>query len=251
MSTQVNRVVRVAVSNNFNCTKPEWKQLDKMAEKNPSSVFFINCNINTPRLEAINDHPYQAVITANPNLKVNLKAVARLDEINPDKIAFVRVKYVPDMAGQKELISDLSERGLTVVITNQRWNGLKSMLQHTSKDYYIWSHNRFRLNDAAQADIQSFADDLPRVFVCDRVGAGCGSCRLCSFLPTGMNLKIASVNLSSSGLCRYNCPDCYAKTMQEFCRNFGNPPIRFDHIKANTKQAGRTVHIKKQLELLS
>lgn len=245
----MNRIVRVAVSNNFNCTKREWNQLQKLNEKYPESVFFVNCNVHTPKLETINDHPFKAVITANPNLRVP-KAVSRLDKISPEKIAFIRVKYVPGMKGHKELIASLSQQGLNVVITNQRWNGLKNLLEYTAKHYYTWSHNRFRLIPEEQAKIEEYADSFENVYICDRVGGGCGACRLCSFIPTGENLKISSVNLSSSGLCRYNCPDCYAKAMQQFCVNFGNTPIRFDTIKANTKQSGKTVHIQETLQKL-
>lgn len=252
IKAEVTRVVRVAVSTNFNCTKAEWNQLDELANKHRNSEFFVNCNIKTPRLSAVNDHPYKVVVTVNPDLFVVEKHVEKLRGIDIKKIGFIRAKYVPSMPEHKELIARLAYEGYPVVVTLQRWNGKKSLLRYTEKKHYKWSHNRFRLSDEALAEALEFVDDFrnEKVFICDRVGVGCAGCRLCSFLPTGKDLKIASVDLSSSGTCSYNCPDCYAKTMQRMAVNFGNNPLLFDKIRANTKQSGRSVHIKQVLKRL-
>ena len=85
-------------------------------------------------------------------------------------------------------------------------------------------------------------------YICDRKGLGCQGCGLCSLLVTGQKLPIKSVNLSSSGLCPYNCPDCYAKTMQHFSKAMGHNPLAFDKIAANDKQAGHLKHIKNAKE---
>ena len=58
MKTQV---VRVAISNNFNCTDKEWKQLDTFTKANPDKSFFVNSNIHTPKLHTVNDHDYKVV----------------------------------------------------------------------------------------------------------------------------------------------------------------------------------------------
>lgn len=248
----INRVVRVAVNTNFYCTKPEWKQLDKLNEKHSESTFFVNCNINTPNLVTINDHNYKAVITANPNFSISHKSLQRFYRIDQEKIAFVRVKYIPTMQENKDLIKTLADKGYTVVITAQRWNGRKSLIKYTEKEHYVWSHNRFRLNKKAMEKLCSFADNLSdmKVFICDRIGGGCSTCKLCSFLPAGYDLKIASVDLSNSGICRFNCPDCYAHTMQTMAVGMGNNPIIFDKIRANTKQSGRSDHIKQTIKEL-
>lgn len=250
--SEITRVVRVAVSTNFNCTKKEWLQLDGLAHKYLNSEFFVNCNIKTPKLETINEHPYKAVITLNPDLRVLDRHVEKLHRIDQDKVGFVRVKYVPTMPEHKKLITRLAHEGYTVVVTLQRWNGKESLFRHTEKQHYKWSHNRFRLTGDALSDVISFVDSFrdEKVFICDRVGVGCGGCRLCSFLPTDKDLKIASVDLSSSGSCSYNCPDCYAKTMQRMAVAFGNSPLIFDKIRANTKQSGRSSHIKEMLKQL-
>ena len=92
----VSNVVRVGVSNNFNCTPAEFKQLNSMQAAHPGHLFFVNSNVNTPGLPRLNDHPYQAVITLNPTLDITDKAIRKLYAVDRDKVAFVRVKYLPD-----------------------------------------------------------------------------------------------------------------------------------------------------------
>jgi hypothetical protein len=90
-------IIRVAVNNNFNCTTSEWIQLNEFAKNHPDKTFFVNSNINTPALPTIKDHPYKAVVTVNPNIliKDQSEICRRLMPIK-SRIAFVRVKYVPD-----------------------------------------------------------------------------------------------------------------------------------------------------------
>lgn len=248
-----NRVVRVAITNNFNCTKKEWDQLHKMMEQNQSSLFFVNCNIRTPKLETINHNGIKAVITMNPEIDPWEKALDKIHRIEKDLIAFLRVKYIPERKDIMELLDTLAQEDYPVVITNQRFNGKKTLLQFANLNHYKWSHNRFRLNENEFLKLTNIVDNKykdKKVFICDRMGVGCAGCRLCSFLPTGMDLKMYSVNLSSSGVCRFSCPDCYAKTMQDFSHKMGYRLIIFDRIKSNSKQSGHTNHIKDTLKKL-
>jgi len=237
-------VVRVAVSNNFNCTPKEYKQLDEYAKKNPHKYFFINSNIRTPSLLNINNHPYKVVLTANPDLKVDWKLIERLYELDPEKIAFTRVKWLPRNEEIKNLALELSMAGYPVVITMQRFNGRASLRKYTELEYYKWSHNRFRLHGVDLKALEKLVDDNARMYICDRKGLGCGGCGLCAKLSLGStDVRISSLNLSSSGICKYNCPDCYAKTMSHFAVSCGHTPVKFDSIKQNSKQAGKTKHI--------
>ena len=86
------------------------------------------------------------------------------------------------------------------------------------------------------------------MFICDRIGVGCGGCKLCTMLTSGAESKLSSINLSTSGICKFNCPDCFAKTLQHFSVAMGYNPIVYDKIKANSKQAGKTEHIKNTLQ---
>lgn len=247
------RVVRVAVNNNFNCTKKEWDQLEQIIFDNPKFEFFINSNIKTKQLRTINDHNIKAVVTMNPDINPWEKAIDKIYEINKNLITFLRVKYIPDRKDIIDLILQLSSEGYRVVITNQRFNGEKTLKKFTSKNHYDWNNNKFRLKASEVQKLFKIIDDPKngKIFLCDRVNVGCSGCRLCSFIPTGQDLGIYSLNLSSSGICKFNCPDCYAKTMQNMLRRMDKPPIRFDFIKQNHKQAGRTNHIKENMEALN
>ena len=245
MKNKIESVVRVAVLNNFNCTKKEYTQLDTFAALYPSRYFFINSNVNTPRLRNINEHPYKAVITVNPNIRIdpNNEEWRNVLTVDKKKVAFLRVKYVPDTPEIPKLIKYLSRRNYNVVITLQRFNGKKSVADYGIENYKF-SFNRYRLTDKRLNEVLNFADNTHNVYVCDRNGVGCGGCGLCSLLTVKMNVPIYSLNLSTSGLCKFNCLDCYAKTMQRFTTGCGYKAINYDLVRRNCKQKGNTAHIK-------
>jgi hypothetical protein len=245
---KTNEVVRVSVTNNFNCTTPEWDQLHGFEKAHPDKFFFINSNIKTPKLQSINNHPNKAVLTINPDILPKPSYLNSLAKLNPDRVAFIRIKYVPGQTEINKLIYDISEK-YPIVITLQRFNSKRTLLKYTTPNNYKFSCSRYRLTGPALKEITSVIDQLSQsgksAWICDRKGLGCSECGLCSKLTTGQDLKIMSLNLSSSGICPYDCPDCYAKTMQNFSRKMGHKPIRFDMILQNEKQAGKTVHIKR------
>ncbi len=243
--SDLTHVVRVGVSANFNCTQAEFDQLDGFQQVYPNKFFFINANIRTPALGAINDHPYPAVLTVNPDLVVDRDLVERLYRIEPSKIPFVRVKWLPFDEPIRELALDLSMHGYNVVLTLQRWNGKKNLQKYTLQEWYKYSCSRFRMCGMALMAVHVFCDDNARMYICDRENVGCGGCGLCSSLPTGEVLPLASLNLSTSGLCPNDCPDCYAKTLQKFLVKTKHSPIRYDLVKQNHKQAGLTRHIRR------
>ena len=244
MKKAIDKVVRIGANNNFNCTDAEFQQLDTFADAYPDTLFFINSNVKTKMLNKINKHPYKAVITLNPDLLVKKDLVKKLMKIDKDKIAFVRIKYIPDNQDIPYLIEEI-RKDLPVVITLQRFNSIQSILKYVPnfRNHYTHSHNRFRLTGESLIAVEHLTD-VKNIFICDKSGLGCGGCGLCSKLTAGKDLPIFSLNLSSSGMCPFNCVDCYAKTMQHFLEKLGNPPIRFDWIHMNNKQAGRTKHIK-------
>jgi len=245
----LKKTVRVATNNNFNCTLAEFKQLDELAASRPNYYFFINSNINTPRLLAINEHPYKAVVTINPTLKVVQKSVDKLYQLDKKKVAFVRVKLIPKHPEIQELITKLAKDNYAVVVTVQRWNSKKSAATWSDLDFYKYNHSRYRLTGVELEGLHTFVDASDKkVFICDRLGIGCAGCKLCIMLTSGEQSKLASINLSSSGVCKFNCPDCYAKRMSEMAVSFGNSPIAFDKIKANYKQSGNTAHIQETLK---
>ena len=249
----LKEVVRVAASNNFNCTAKEWVQLIQLAELNPDSFFFVNSNIKTPRLDSIREYTLgnlgKAVVTVNPDLTIEDRWVDRAIKLKA-YLAFVRVKWLPRVEPIRLAINQLIMAGLNVVVTLQRFNGKKSIANYTFPCYYKFEYSRFRLQGIALREAKAFVDHYKKAgygaYICDRKGLGCRDCGLCSLLVTGQKLPVKSVNLSSSGICPYNCPDCYAKTMQHFSVAMGHNPIAYDKIAANDKQAGRLVHIKEK-----
>lgn len=245
-------VVRVATTNNFNCTTREWAQLDTFTKNNPDKAFFVNSNINTPKLSTVANHNYKVVVTANPDLVIDQSEIilSRLETIRSN-VAFVRVKYIPNYEPVTKLLGHLLNAGFKVVLTLQRFNSKAKLLQYTSLDYYKFSCSRFRLNGPELEKVLNKISTLQNqgypVWICDQAGTGCQGCGLCSRLTTNLDLTITSLNLSTSGICPYDCPDCYAKTMQAFSKKMGHALITYDIIRQNDKQAGRTTHIKENL----
>jgi hypothetical protein len=248
MINAISKVVRVATTNNFGCSEKEWNQLDTFSTKNPDKAFFVNSNINTPKLRTIAKHSYKGVVTVNPDLfPDSLESI--LDRILPikTKLAFVRVKYLPNQPDILNLINALIINQIPIVVTLQRFNSIESLTKYTDPSYYHFSCTRYRLAGGELQKITGLVDSLAAsypIWICDRNGLGCQGCGLCSRLTTNTESIITSLNLSSSGVCPYNCPDCYAKTMQIFSVKMGHNPIVFDRIQRNKKQAGTTSHIK-------
>ena len=238
-----SEVVRVATTNNFNCTDNEFRSL-KIFEQ-PTRYLFINSNINTIRLPNLNNYPYKVVLTLNPDITFDMNDVlAKLSKIDPAKVAFVRIKYVPDNIPIKALIQTIKDHQYNIVLTLQRFNNKKTLAQYTDLKYYKHSCSRWRLNPTERKRVLALADSLA-IHVCDRKDLGCQGCGLCSKLTIGyIASHIKSLNLSKSGICPYNCPDCYAKTMQRFLKAIEQPLIHYDYVHKNHKQSGRTVHIK-------
>ena len=241
-----SKVVRVAVSNNFNCTQAEFKQVYDFQAQYPENFFFVNSNIKTRNLIKLNDHNFQAVITINPDLKVYKSYIDKLDKIN--KVAFVRVRYIPDNAQIDMLMDILCLKGYTVMVTIQRFNGKESLHKYSGEQYYTWSHNRYRLNNEYLIELKEKLSKYPNAYICDLKSLGCNGCGLCSKLTIGNNRPLYSLNLSSSGICKNDCPDCYAKTMQNFLGACGYNLINYDKVMMNSKQAGRTKHIQHNKE---
>lgn len=238
----MKKLIRVAVNNNFNCTKKEFNQLESFSKKYSNDFFFINSNIKTPLISKINNYPYKIVVTANPDIHINRHDIEKLKKISADKIAFIRVKYIPNDLSIIQLIKELSKT-YKIVVTVQRFNSKKSISQYLTKykDEYSWRGNRYRLLPKGYDLLDNLFKDLDNVYICDRLQEGCSSCMLCSTLVTGEEHPLYTLNMSSSGICPYSCVDCYAKTLQHFLACCEKPVIRFDHVHKNKKQAKKPI----------
>lgn len=240
----MKKLIRIATNNNFNCTKKEFDQLDTFSnfKKYSKDLFFINSNIKTPLLSKVNNHPYKVAITANPDIHINRNYIEKLKKISADKIAFIRIKYIPNNLSIMQLIKELSAT-YKIVVTVQRFNSKKSINQYVTnyKKEYSWRGNRYRLLPEGYSILDNLIKDLKNVYICDRLQEGCSSCMLCSTLVTGEEYPLYTLNLSSSGICPYSCVDCYAQTLQPFLRCCEKPVIRFDYVHKNKKQAKKPI----------
>jgi hypothetical protein len=222
-------IVRVATLNNFNDTAIEFEQLNSIAKTAKNHSFFINSNIksiNRETAKRINDNNYPIVITFNPDITVNWNYLDRLFLINADKIAFIRVKYIPANADIKKAIHILSQK-FKVVLTIMRFKNIDTLLKYTVPKYYSWVACYHRLN--------ILPAKTENVYICDEKHQGCTACGQCAKFTYNSDELTAELNLSSSGHCKFNCPDCYAKK----CLNQSLGVIKFDTIKRNMKMKGK------------
>lgn len=243
MNKGIKELIRVGINNNFNCTSREFAQVEGFRMIRPDAYFFINSNIKTPKLLDINKHNINVVVTVNPDIVVEKKHVEKLYKLNKKQVSFVRVRYVPNNDSIKELIKELSSKGYKVVITVMRFASNDSVNKYSKKEYYDYSFSWFRLKSERIKELDKFIKNLKGVYICDRNGLGCSGCGLCSKLNVGKELTVYGLNLSSSGVCPFNCPDCYAKKMQKFLIASKCSPMVYDVVKQNEKQAGTTEHI--------
>jgi len=245
---KIREIVRVGINANFNCTRGEFIQVDGFAKAFPAKRFFVNSNIITPKLLNLNDYNIKSVITVNPDLVVKRKLVKKLYKLKKLNVAFVRVKYIPNDSAIKDLIEELSSNGYKVVITVMRFKSNKTIGKYGDKSGYSWDHNWFRLKERHLEVLKNYADSLKNVYICDRNKLGCQGCGLCEKLTFNKGVDLASLNMSSSGLCPHNCIDCFAKKMQVFITGCGHKAMVYDVIKQNIKQMGKTAYIKKKMQ---
>jgi len=222
------KLVRVGTMNNFGFTQAEYSQLNRFVGR-----FFVNGNIKgVTKITAknINQSAIPIVITINPDLVINPEYINKLKLIDKKVIAFIRLKFAPGY-GHADLYNRLISAGYNVVVTLMRFKSKISFEKFIAPNYRsMYSHNGgyYRL----------LPDFYPSIFtlICDRKGKGCQACYLCAKLVTGKAQQIYSLNLSSSGTCRYDCPDCFAKSC---IKRSGQDHPEFNRIKQNRKQAGK------------
>jgi len=226
-------IVRVATLNNFNNTASEFKQLNSIDEFSEHD-FFLNSNIksiNKVTANRINNNKYPIVITFNPDIIINWKYLERLNYVNPDKISFLRIKYIPtNNSDIKKAIHILSQR-YKIVLTIMRFKRKDTLLKYTSMDYYNREGSYYRLKDNPEKG--------NNIYICDEKHVGCSGCGQCSKLSYNSDELTAEINLSSSGQCKFNCPDCYAKQ----CIKQSQGRIKFNTIKRNAKMKGTLKYI--------
>jgi len=218
----MQQVLRVATFNNFNFTTPEFLQLDEILDRYPEYDVFVNSNSKAKVRGG-----YRAFLCVNPDLNEFIEPRGDLELIKA-----VRVKYVADakpVVGKafNKCVKWAYKHEIPILITYMRFRKRETLQRFTKGNpgYYSWQKNYFR-----QTIRKTF--DLDLFHYCDIMEKGCPSCKNCAKIPFGYkDADIFSLNLSSSGSCPYNCPDCYVQT-------FKWVKISYDKILQNTKQLG-------------
>ena len=175
---------------------------------------------------------YPCVLTINPELTKFVKPRGKIGLVKA-----VRVKCVVDPIKKVKVAFEDSYKwaklnNIPAIITNMRFKSHQTLNKYTlSPEKYVWKRN-------FHVPIEKSIFDDPDVYYCDLKGEGCPSCRNCSKLVFELDTPdIYSLNLSSSGICKYSCPDCYSKIMLKYIPN----GFAYDKILKNAKQRGYNV----------
>lgn len=242
--SDVIKVLRVGVSNNFNFTEKELEDIRALPWD--QDKIFVNSN---SFVTIKSDYP--SFVTINPYLT---EFVAPTGDIS--NIRACRIKYVSDAipkvsnAFREALEWSLSNR-IPVLVTFMRFIGRASMekfVQPAGTLNYSFKSGYWRLKDinkrCAVEYIKSLVkllrldDALELIHYCDMAGDGCPVCGNCAKLAFNIDtdpFELYGINLSSSGDkggCIFNCPDCWAKRIASFRK------VSFDKITQNSKQKG-------------
>ena len=222
------QILRVATFNNFNFTDNEFAQLSEIEDIYPEYHIMVNSNAN-PKIKG----KYPAFICVNPHLNKFIEPKGDIELISA-----VRVKYVADaQLFVKKAFNDCVrwayKHDVPILITYMRFRKLDTLKFYTkcSPGYYSWQKNYYRQMIRKTFDLDLFK-------YCDINEKGCPSCRNCSKLTYGYkDAKLCGINLSSSGYCTFNCPDCYVKPIIQW-----RGSILFDKVTQNSKQLGHAAY---------
>jgi hypothetical protein len=227
------RLLRVGVMTNFNGTRAEVEALDNLRDP-----YFVNSNAKTrPK---VNVHA-PAVLTLNPDLVKFVEPSPRFKQI-----VACRVKIAPGS-------------GATTMAASQalRWCGfhqipaLVTFMRFTHRASFedfipefarpMWTGfkdgSRCKLNNKGKQYAKKWIIALANMFdvdlhICDEKGKGCSECGNCIRLNGyGPDTEIRALDLSASGHCPFNCPDCFSKQLL----NRTQGKVQWDKPKRNKK----------------
>lgn len=228
MDEELPKVLRVDTFTNFNYTEKEFRQLDKIQKEHPEHKIFVNSNSH---VEIKGNYP--TIVCINPNIDKFTKPKGKIEIIKA-----VRIKYVADptpevRAAFNESVAWAYKHNIPILITYMRFRSEATLKKYTKSGiscHYKWQKNYFR-----QLTRKTF--DLDNFYYCDLNEQGCPGCMNCAKLTFNIEkAELLSTNLSSSGSCKFNCPDCFVKTFLKCRTNIGH--IAFDKIASNIKQRG-------------
>lgn len=223
-----HKYVRVGVMTNYNHTGKELRALDEWRTKFPENRFFVNTNSHCP-LSA----PCPTIVTVNPDLNTFVPPRGDLSYLRAVRIKTVSGANVLVRSAIHYAITWALKNNIKILFTPMRFKSkrtLNAYVLYTNK--YQWIKNYFR---PVVDDYLSLVDDI-KIFKCDAKGLGCPSCLNCVKLtfpddnpsPSTVD-KLYILDLSASGPCKFNCPDCFVKNLK-YVKN-----ISFDKLKTNSK----------------
>jgi len=216
------KVLRVGVLNNFNHTDAEIEQVKKLSAK---WNVFVNSNAKT----SIRYGP--CIVTVNPDLD---KFIEPTGDIS--KIAAARIKVIADPCDGPSVAMEQAyvwcqAHDIPVLLTAMRFPSGEMLGKFTKNpNLYEWKNSYYRIRGwrSIKAPLSAY--------YCDKDHLGCPSCKNCALLACGdSTLEIYGINLSSSGLCPYNCPGCFARKCLQMTKL--KLPL-FDKPFRNKKQRG-------------
>jgi hypothetical protein len=216
------RAIRVGVMNNFNMTPEEHEELFMLF--NDENNIFVNSNSYV----SINPF-YPSIITINPALYF-IKPIGDLSNIKAARIKYI-IDANPIIENEfNKCVDWCVTKNIPILLTFMRFIKKDSLKMYTYKQdnykrYGGYFHNIIKENPIPTTN---------NVYICDAKGKGCRSCNNCTKLAFGRAIpNIYSLNLESSGVCRFNCPDCFAQRLLKMCKN-KHP--RYNKIYKNRKQ---------------
>ena len=215
-------VLRIGVLNNFNFTDAEIAAV--LQWQNKGYLTFVNSNSFTPvRAEA-----GAAVITVNPYLDMFVEPRGDLTHVKAVRVKFVANPVPAVSAAWDQSLQWADDHGIPVLVTVQRFARRATMqLYCQDPTAYVQKNGYFRLLlQPAFAGLE----------VCDKEQGGCPACGRCARLTHGSTAEVAGLNLQESGVCQYNCPDCFAKKLL-----MGRAPS-MGKVFQNRKQKGQLKH---------
>jgi len=236
-----NKTVRIATSNNFNFSKNEIN--DFYTIQSQYKNVFVNSHIKTP----IKDSKIPVIVTLNPNI-TDIGTIKGSKE----SIKALRVKFVLSKIGIKSFIECLEyakKEDIKILVTFFRSKRNVTLNKFgMNKKHYSRIGNFHRLNKNAKKQSINIVEKLCKnlgisnlLYYCDKNGGGCNSCLNCSKLTFNTNDDIYEINLTSSGNCKYNCVDCFAKYINLKNNKHG---MKCNVIKQNSKQGINSKYIK-------
>lgn len=215
-----NAIIRVGIYTNYNYTAKEKTALLQLKEK--YNRIFVNSNSITK----IRHNTFPVITTINSSLDKFIKPTGKIENIVACRIKYVKSNIYTVNKAFNQSVQYCIDSNITPLITYMRFRRNDTLSQYSNmKEYYYYKKPYHKIK------YKPVFHDIPNIAYCNYYDLGCNACKNCTILTyNDINANIASLDLQTSGYCKYKCPDCFAKYNSVRCG------ISFDKIKINRKQ---------------